>query len=103
MPDVDITDGNASPDEVEFDVDMLCTLMLNRVGGEVDGTDVITVDGSALQQQSMEVLEELPKTTSFSHTVGHGVILNLDTRAEDDVLVLVGLGDEVVTEKHSIT
>jgi hypothetical protein len=47
---VDITDGNAFQDEVEVDLDMLCTLVLNGIGGEVDGTDVITVDESALRQ-----------------------------------------------------
>jgi hypothetical protein len=48
MQDTDITDGNAFPDEVEVDLDMLCMLVLNGVGGEVDDADVITVDESAL-------------------------------------------------------
>jgi hypothetical protein len=48
VQDANITDGNAFPDEMEVDLDMLCTLVLNGVGGEVDGTDVITVDESAL-------------------------------------------------------
>jgi hypothetical protein len=46
----------------------------------------------------MEVLEELSEPTCFSHDV----ILNLDTRAGDDVLALGELGDEVVTEEQSI-
>jgi hypothetical protein len=62
---------------VEVDLNMLCMLVLNEVGGEVDGTDVVTVDEGALGQRSMELLEELPEPTSFSHDVGHGVILNL--------------------------
>jgi hypothetical protein len=45
---MDIIDGNAFPDEVEVDLDMLHTLVLNGVGGEVDGTDVVIVDESAL-------------------------------------------------------
>jgi hypothetical protein len=48
VQDTDITDGNAFPDEVEVDLDMLCTLVLNRVGREVDGGDVVTVDEHAL-------------------------------------------------------
>jgi hypothetical protein len=48
VQDMDITDGNAFLNEVEVDLDMLHTLMLNKVGGEVDGTNVVTVDGSAL-------------------------------------------------------
>jgi hypothetical protein len=48
VQDVDITDGNAFPDELEVDLDMLCTLVLNRVGGEVDDADVVAVDESVL-------------------------------------------------------
>jgi hypothetical protein len=33
---------------VEVDLDMLHTLVLNGVGGEIDGADVVTVDESAL-------------------------------------------------------
>jgi hypothetical protein len=44
VQDIDITDGNAFPDELEVDLDMLCMLVLNGVGGEVDGTDVVTID-----------------------------------------------------------
>jgi hypothetical protein len=44
VQDVDITDGNAFPNEVEVDLNTFCMLMLNGVGEEVDGTDVIAVD-----------------------------------------------------------
>jgi hypothetical protein len=48
VQDEDITDGNAFLNQVEVDLYMLRTLMLNGVGGQVDGTDVVTVDESAL-------------------------------------------------------
>jgi hypothetical protein len=60
MQDVDITDDNTFPDEVEVDLDMRYVLVSNVVGGEVDDTDVVTIDDSALQQRGMELLEELP-------------------------------------------
>jgi hypothetical protein len=47
-------------------------------------------------------MEELLKPTSFSHAVGHGVILNFDARPRDDVLALGGSGDEVVIEEHNV-
>jgi hypothetical protein len=50
----------------------------------------------------MELLEELPEPTSFSHAVGHDVILSLDARSGDNVLPLGGPGDEVVAEEHNI-
>jgi hypothetical protein len=44
MQDADITDDNMFPDEVEVDLDMLGTLMLNGVAREVDGADIVAVD-----------------------------------------------------------
>jgi hypothetical protein len=48
VQDMDITNGNVFPDEVEADLDMLRTLVLNGVGEEVDDADVVAVDESAL-------------------------------------------------------
>jgi hypothetical protein len=48
MQDTDITDGHAFLHKVEADLDMLRALVLNGVGGEVDGADVVTVDEGAL-------------------------------------------------------
>jgi hypothetical protein len=51
----------------------------------------------------MELLEKLPEPTSFSHIVGHGAILSLNARSEDNVLALGGPGDELVRgTQHSL-
>jgi hypothetical protein len=42
---------------VEVDLDMLHTLVLNGVGEEVDGADVVTVDEGAPRQWSVELLK----------------------------------------------
>jgi hypothetical protein len=57
VQDTDITDGHTFPHKVEVDLDMLRALVLNGVGGEVDGVDVIAVDKGALRQQSMKLLK----------------------------------------------
>jgi hypothetical protein len=57
VQDADITDGTAFLDEVEDDLNILCTLLLNRVGGEIDGADVIALDKSAIWQRIIELLE----------------------------------------------
>ena len=44
MQDTDITDDHVFPYKVEVDLDMLRALVLNGVGGEVDGVDVVIVD-----------------------------------------------------------
>jgi hypothetical protein len=42
------------PHKLEVDLDMLHALVLNVVVGEVDSTDVVTIDEGALHQPSME-------------------------------------------------
>jgi hypothetical protein len=55
VQDADITDGNVFLDKVEVNLDMLCALVLNEVGGEVDNADVITArySASALKWEMM--------------------------------------------------
>jgi hypothetical protein len=48
VQDTDITNGNVFPNNVEVDLNMLRTLVMNGVGGEVDGADIVIVNESAL-------------------------------------------------------
>ncbi len=48
VEDTNGPDGNVFADKVKINLNMLGALMLNKVGGEVDGADVITVDEGAL-------------------------------------------------------
>jgi hypothetical protein len=57
VQDADITDGHAFPHKVEVDLDMLCVLVLNGVGGEVDDADIVAVDECVLRQRSVEILK----------------------------------------------
>jgi hypothetical protein len=44
-------------------------LMLNGISREADNTDVAIVDERALQQRSMELLEELLEPTRLRYTI----------------------------------
>jgi hypothetical protein len=46
VEDTNIPDINALVDKVEINLNMLGALVLNGVGGEVDGIDVVAVDQS---------------------------------------------------------
>jgi hypothetical protein len=46
VEDTNVPDGNTLVDKVKINLNMLGALMLNGVGGEVDGTDVVAVDQS---------------------------------------------------------
>jgi hypothetical protein len=57
VQDMNITNGHVFTHKMEVDLDMLHTLVLNGVGRELDDIDVVTVDESALPQQSVELLK----------------------------------------------
>jgi hypothetical protein len=57
VQDTDITDGHVFLHKVEVDLDMFHAVVLNGVGGEVDGADVVAVDECALRQWSVELLK----------------------------------------------
>jgi hypothetical protein len=46
MEDMDLTDDNLLSDEMKINLHMLHALMLNGLGGEVHGADVVAVDES---------------------------------------------------------
>jgi hypothetical protein len=44
-------------DEVEINLDMLSMLMLNGVGRQVDGTDIVTIDKCVVGQREVHLHE----------------------------------------------
>jgi hypothetical protein len=57
VQDEDIIDDHTFPHKVNVDLDMFCALVLNEVGREVDGVDVVVVDDSALCHRSVVLLK----------------------------------------------
>jgi hypothetical protein len=47
VEDMNVPDSNALADKMKINLNMLCALVLNGIGGEVDGTDVVVVDQMA--------------------------------------------------------
>jgi hypothetical protein len=44
VEDMNVLDNNTLAEKVKINLNMLGALVLNGVGGEVDGTDIVTVD-----------------------------------------------------------
>ena len=57
MKHTDSPKGDPFPNVVEVDLHVLGALMLNGVGGEVDGADIVAVDEAGRVQGVMEFLE----------------------------------------------
>jgi hypothetical protein len=96
MKNADLIDGNLLSDKMKTNLHMLGALMLNGVGGEVHGADIIAVDEGAPRRQGMELVEQLTQPGSLSHTVGNGTIFDLSAGARDDGLPLGRPGNQVV-------
>jgi hypothetical protein len=96
VEDANIFNGDMLADEVEVNFNMLGALMLDGFGGEVDRTDVVTVDQGVPQPGAVQLQKQLMEPAGLHHAVDHNAILHLNTRMRDDVLALQGPGDEVV-------
>jgi hypothetical protein len=46
MEDINVPDDNTLADKLDINLNMFGALVLDRVGGEVDSTDVVAVDQS---------------------------------------------------------
>ena len=54
-----ITDGDSVAHEVQVNLHMFRPLMLDGVGGEIHGANVVAVDESALGEWAVELRQEL--------------------------------------------
>ena len=79
MEDAHLAKRHTLPDEVQVDLHVFCTLVLDRVRGEIRRTDVVTVDHSSTRRWATELVEKLSKPCALSNSVGHATILRLST------------------------
>jgi hypothetical protein len=102
MEDADLTDDNLLSDKMKINLHMLGALMLNGIGGEVHGTDIVVVDEGAPRRWGLELMEQLTQPGGLSHAVGNGTILGFSAGAGDDGMLLGRSGNQVIPQKHRI-
>jgi hypothetical protein len=100
MENADLTDGNLLSDKMKINLYMLGALMLNGIGGEVHGADVVVVDNGAPRRRGLELMEQLLQPSGLSHAIGNGTILGLSAGAGDAGLLLSRPGNQVVPQEH---
>jgi hypothetical protein len=103
MENPNIANSHSVSNEVQVNLHMLRPLMLNRVGGEVHGADVVVVDKRALGERAAKLSQELPEPGRLSHTVSNIPVIRLSTQARDHRLSLGRPGDQVAVEEDGIT
>jgi len=55
MENSNVTKGNLLSNKMEIDLNMLRPLMLHRIAGEIDSTNVVTVDQSSTVRRTLEL------------------------------------------------
>jgi hypothetical protein len=79
VQDADFTEGDSLSDEVQIDLNMLGSLMLNWVGGGINGTDIITIDHCSATKRAAKLYEELAQPACFGDSVRNSSIFRLCT------------------------
>jgi hypothetical protein len=102
MEDANLTNGNILSDKMKINLHMFRALILNGVGRVVHDTDVVTIDESAAQWQSLELMHELVQPGGISRTIGADMILGFGAGAGDYSLPLGRPGGRVVPKEHGI-
>jgi hypothetical protein len=59
MKNSNVTKGNLLSNKMEVDLNMLRPLMLHRIAGEVDSTDVVAIDQSSTARRALKFKEQL--------------------------------------------
>jgi hypothetical protein len=75
MEYANLTNDDSLSDKIKINLHMFGALMLNGVGGEVHGTDIVAVDESALRRRTLELMEQLAQPGGLNHIIGDGVVL----------------------------
>jgi hypothetical protein len=88
MKNSNVTESNLLTNKVDVQHDVLCAMMMNGVGGEVDSGDVVAEDSGGLVNMIGKLREKMMKPSALSNCIGHSTILSLSTRPRDNGLAL---------------
>jgi hypothetical protein len=86
MENPNISDSHLVTNEMQVNLHILRPLMLNRIGEEVHGVDVVAIDKRALGERAMKLSQELLEPGRLSHAVSNSMVLRLSTRAREPVV-----------------
>jgi hypothetical protein len=103
MENTNIANSHPVTNEVQVNLHMLHPLMLNRVGGEVHGADIVAVNKCNPGERAVKLSQELSEPGRLSHAVSNSPVLRISTRARDHRLSLGRPGDQVAAEEDGIT
>jgi hypothetical protein len=79
MVHAELAEGNFFPDEVNVQLDVLGSPVMDRVPGHVDRRDVVAVDYGSLPDAMVQLVEKMAQPGAFCDGVGDPPVLGLGT------------------------
>src|SRR4051812_10908006 len=101
MKNTNSSNGNLLPNKVNIKLDVLRPTMLNRIGREIYGADVVTVNNSGSVHRMSQFLQKMIKPTCLSNDSSHPTVFSLCTRARNSGLPARRPRHQVITQVHT--
>ena len=79
MENTNLAESHLLTDEVDVNLDVLGTVVVDRVGCHVDNADVVTVNDCGDLQRNMKFLKELSKPTTLCDHMSNSPVLGFRT------------------------
>jgi hypothetical protein len=87
---------------MQINLNVLGPLVLNGVGGQVNGNNIIAVHNSGMLKRAMELVQQLTQPTRLGDSIGNRTILNLRTGSGNCCLMLGRPGNEIVPQEDVV-
>ena len=95
--------GSTANIEIGPKLHMLGPLVLNGVGGQINGIDIVTVHNGGSPKRAMELMEELTQPTRLHNSICDNAILDLCTGSRDCRLTLGRPRNQIITQKYTVS
>ena len=78
MKNMNFSQGNLLADEMDVNLNILRSSMMDRIGYHIDNINIVTINEHSLGEGNMKLVW-LSHPTTFSNSMGNGPILSLST------------------------
>ena len=79
MKNTNFAESHLLANEVDVDLNVLGTTVVDRIGSHVDGADVVAVDHGSHLQRDMKFLKELAQSATLGDNMSNSPVLGLRT------------------------
>jgi len=102
MKDADSSFSNTLPNKMKINLNMFGALMLDGIGGHVDGADVVAVNQGSPANRRVQLNQKLAQPRNFCNSMGDSSVFGVSTGMRNSNLAFGEPGDEIVTKEDSI-